>query len=152
MKKLLGLTMLLCFCPCVLHALEIHVGSIKTVKGRASIVRSSKPVAVMPGTRVYRNDTLKTGADGSLAMVFRDDTLLSIGPDSEIVVNEFLYSPAEGKLSLITRMLKGTAAYVSGIIGKLAPDSVRFETPVATIGLRGTRFAVRIEEDAAEKH
>jgi len=48
-------------------------------------------------------------------------------------------------------MLKGTAAFVSGIIGKLAPESVRFETPVATIGLRGTRFAVRIEEQAAEQ-
>jgi hypothetical protein len=84
-------------------------------------------------------------------MVFRDDTLLSIGPDSELVVNEFLYSPAEGKLSLVARMLKGTAAFVSGIIGKLAPESVRFETPVATIGLRGTRFAVRIEEQAAEQ-
>lgn len=148
--KLLVLTILLCVCPCSLNALETHVGSIKTVKGNASIIRSSKPVAVMLGTRVYRNDTLKTGANGSLAMVFRDDTLLSIGPDSEIVVNEFLYSPAEGKLSLITRMLKGTAAYVSGIIGKLAPESIRFETPVATIGLRGTRFAVRIEENGAE--
>ncbi len=152
MKKLLGLTMLLCLCPCALHALETHVGSIKTVKGSVSIVRGSKPVAVMPGTRVFRDDTLKTGPDGSLAMVFRDDTLLSLGHDSEIVVNEFLYSPAEGKLSIITRMLKGTAAYVSGIIGKLAPGSVRFETPVATIGLRGTRFAVRIEEDASDTH
>lgn len=150
MKILLVLAMVLWFCPCALNAMETHVGSIKTVKGDASIVRGSKPVAAMIGARVYRNDTLKTGSHGSLAMVFRDDTLLSIGPDSEIVVNEFLYSPAEGKLSLITRMLKGTAAYVSGIIGKLAPESVRFETPVATIGLRGTRFAVRIEEDGGE--
>jgi len=151
MKKVFAAAILLCICPCPLHALEKYAGSIKNVKGTAAIVRDSKPIAVTLGTRVYRNDTLKTGADGSLAMVFRDDTLLSIGPDSELVVNEFLYSPAEGKLSLVARMLKGTAAFVSGIIGKLAPESVRFETPVATIGLRGTRFAVRIEEQAAEQ-
>jgi len=151
MKKVFAAAFLLCLCPCPLHALETYAGSIKTVRGTATIVRGSQPIAVALGTRVYRNDTLKTGADGSLAMVFRDDTLLSIGPDSELVVNEFLYSPAEGKLSLVTRMLKGTAAFVSGIIGKLAPASVRFETPVATIGLRGTRFAVRIEEQAAEQ-
>jgi len=151
MKNVFVAAILLCLCPCPLHALEKYAGSIKTVKGTAAIVRGSKPIAVTLGTRVYRNDTLKTGADGSLAMVFRDDTLLSIGPDSELVVNEFLYSPAEGKLSLVARMLKGTAAFVSGIIGKLAPESVRFETPVATIGLRGTRFAVRIEEQAAEQ-
>jgi len=83
-KILLVLTMLPWLCPCMLNAMETHVGSIKTVKGDASIVRNSKPVAAVIGARVYRNDTLKTGAHGSLAMVFRDDTLLSIGPGSEI--------------------------------------------------------------------
>jgi hypothetical protein len=49
-------------------------------------------------------------------------------------------------MSLIARLAKGTMAYMSGIIGKLAPESVRFETPVATIGIRGTCFVVNAGE------
>ena len=127
------------------YAQDVPVGSIKTVKGTCSIVRGGKLVTTRIGTSVFRNDSLKTGADGSLAMVFRDDTLISIGPGSEVVINEFLYAPAEGKLSLVTRLLKGTAAYISGVIGKLSPESVRFETPAANIGIRGTKFVVKIE-------
>jgi len=146
MKKfrMLAAALAVCF-PLAVHAADAPVGSIKTVRGTAFILRDAKPVDTRAGTKVLRKDLLRTGADGAIAMIFRDDTLLSLGPDSELSVDEFLYSPAEGKLSLVTRMLKGTAAYVSGIIGKLSPESVRFETPVATIGIRGTRFAVSVE-------
>jgi len=48
------------------------------------------------GEKIYRMDALKTGRDGSLGVVFKDDTLLSIGPQSEIIISEFLFSPAEG--------------------------------------------------------
>jgi hypothetical protein len=81
-----------------------------------------------------------------LGVIFEDDTSLSIGPQSEIIISEFLFSPAEGKLSIVTRLLKGSAIYLTGLIGKLSPESVRFETPVANIGIRGTKFAVKIEE------
>jgi hypothetical protein len=79
-------------------------------------------------------------------VIFKDDTLLSIGPQSEIIISEFLFSPAEGKLSIVTRLLRGSAIYLTGIIGKLSPESVRFETPVANIGIRGTKFAVKMED------
>jgi len=127
-------------------AMEIPVGSIKIVKGSAVIVRPNQTLSAKIGEKIFQNDSLKTGADGSLGMVFKDDTLLSIGPNSEVVIREFLFSPGEGKFSLVTRMIKGTAAYLTGIITKLAPESVRFETPVATAGVRGTKFVVKIEE------
>jgi hypothetical protein len=47
---------------------------------------------------------------------------------------------------MLVRLSSGTMAYLSGLIGKLAPESVRFETPVATIGIRGTRFAMKVDE------
>lgn len=137
---------LLLLVPFTAKAVETPVGSIKTVKGTASIVRGNAAVETKSGTRVYRNDTLRTGSDGALSMVFRDDTLLSIGPGSELSVNEFLFSPGDGKLSIITRLLKGSAVYLSGIIARLSPESVRFETPVANIGIRGTMFAVKVED------
>jgi hypothetical protein len=144
--KLPAFIVFLClFFPCVTIASEIPVGSIKTVKGAATIIRNGNPVETKAGTRVLRNDSLKTGSDGAIGMIFRDDTLLSIGPDSKLDIREFLFSPGEGKLSFVARLLKGTAACISGIIGKLSPDSFRFETPVANIGIRGTKFAVKVE-------
>lgn len=146
MKKLVACVAAVCLlAPFLAYGIEIPVGSIKTVQGTASIIRNRIPVDTKAGTRIFRNDSLKTGSDGSLAMVFRDDTLLSIGPDSELAINEFLFSPAEGRLSFLTRLLRGTAACMTGIIGRLAPESFRFETPVANIGIRGTSFAVKVE-------
>lgn len=126
-------------------AADAPVGSIKAAHGTTTILRNMTAIEAKSGTRLFQNDLLKTGPDGTLAVVFRDDTLLSLGPDSEVAINEFLFSPAEGKLSIVTRLLRGTAAYMTGIIARLAPDSVRFETPVASIGVRGTMFAVKVD-------
>lgn len=123
------------------------VARVKTVKGPASIVRGQSVIPAVGNDKVFQGDMLKTGADGSLGVIFKDDTIISLGPNSELVVDVFLYAPAEGKLSIVTRMLKGTAAYISGIIAKLSPQSARFETPVATIGIRGTRLLVKVDGD-----
>ena len=123
------------------------VGRVKTVKGSASILRGQSSLPAVVNERVFQGDTLRTGPDGSLGMMLKDDTLLSLGPNSVVVVDQFLFAPAEGKLSLVTRMLRGTAVYFSGIIAKLSPQSVRFETPNASIGIRGTRFLVKVDED-----
>jgi len=146
MKRLLGyLVAVSLLAPFPVNALETTVASVKTVRGASSIIRDKAPVEAKNGTRVLRGDLLKTGSDGSMAIVFRDDTLLSLGPNSEVAITEFLFSPAEGKLSFVTKIVRGTAACMTGIIGKLSPQSVRFETPVANIGIRGTRFAVMVE-------
>ncbi|MGA7829314.1 MAG: FecR domain-containing protein [Geobacteraceae bacterium] len=131
--------------PYPAQASDTPVASIKMARGTSTIIRDKGPLQALKGSRIFQGDILKTGSDGSMSIVFRDDTRLSLGPDSEIVVTEFLFSPAEGKLSFITKLLKGTAACVTGIIGKLSPQSVRFETPVANIGIRGTKFAVMTE-------
>ena len=146
MKRLLGyLVAASLLAPFPVNALEATVASIKTVRGASSIIRDKVPVEAKNGTRVLRGDFLKTGSDGSMAIVFRDDTLLSLGPNSEVAITEFLFSPADGKLSFITKILRGTVACMTGIIGKLSPESIRFETPVANIGIRGTRFTVMVE-------
>ncbi len=147
MKWITGiLTLVFFLIPPISDALDTPVGSVKTIKGTASIIRQNQMIPAQVGDKILMGDSLKTGPEGSLGMIFKDDTLLSIGPQSEITISEFLFSPAERKLSIVTRLLKGTAAYLTGIIAKLSPESVRFETPVANIGIRGTKFAVKIED------
>ena len=134
-------------CATFAAASDGSVGRVKTVTGSASILRGQSSLPAVINERVFQGDTLRTGPDGSLGMLLKDDTSLSLGPNSVVVVDQFLFAPAEGKLSLVTRMLRGTAVYISGIIAKLSPQSVRFETPNATIGIRGTRFLVNVDED-----
>ena len=98
-----------------------------------------------PGDAVYENDELRTGADGRLGVTLKDDTRVSLGPNTEIALSEFKFSPAEGHLGLVLKILRGVAAFVTGQIARLQPDAVRIETPTSIIGIRGTHLAVRIE-------
>ena len=127
---------------------EFAVGYLKAISGTAQIVRQGENLEPRIGDKVFKNDVLRTGPNSSLGITFKDDTLLSLGPNSQVVVNDFAFSPAEGKLSFAARILKGTVVYLSGIIGKLAPDAARLQTPYANIGFRGTRVAVQIEGEA----
>jgi hypothetical protein len=128
-------------------AAESPVGTIKAVAGAVFVVRQGTASSPQPNEKVFRGDAFKTGADGSLGIMFVDDTSLSLGPNTHIIVEEFLFTPAKGELGFVARILRGTAAYLSGIIGKLSPESVRIETPVAVVGIRGTRLLVKIDDD-----
>jgi hypothetical protein len=92
-----------------------------------------------------RGDVVKTGDDGSAGLIFSDDTVISMGPHTEIAVEEYLFEPVEGKLGFITRIFKGTVSYLSGQIAKLSPESVKLQTPAATIGVRGTHVLVKVD-------
>jgi hypothetical protein len=90
-------------------------------------------------------DRVSTGADGKAGLLFEDDTVMSLGPKSALRIEDFRFQPAEKKLSFVARILQGTATYLSGQIGRLAPDLVRVETPHATIGMRGTHILVSVD-------
>ena len=120
-------------------------GRVKTVAGDAYIVRSGNTVPVQVGHEVFESDSVRTGAGGRVGLMLRDDTRVSIGPQSEVRVDAFRYAPAEGHLALALRFVQGVAVYVSGKIAKLAPDAVRLETPAAIVGVRGTTVAVKVE-------
>lgn len=135
----------LCSAPPVRAAEEI-VGSVKTLAGRASIARDGVPTPARLGFRLRPGDVLETGPDGRLGVILRDDSLISLGPSTTVSIERFLFAPAEGKIGLTARILRGTMAYLSGLIGRLAPESATFVTPVATIGVRGTHFAVQVLE------
>jgi len=128
------------------QAADDIAGYVKTVKGEASILRGKTLIPAQINQKISTSDVLKTGADSSLGVTLRDDTMIALGSNSEVVISEFDYSPAEGKMGLFTKLLKGCVEFASGIIGKLAPEKVKFSTPVGDIGLRGTRFAVLIAE------
>ena len=121
------------------------IAAVQKVSGTATVVRQGRAISAKIGLDLYQYDTLRTGSDGSIGVIFNDDTSLSLGPGSMLVIDEFVFAPKQGKYSIALRMIKGTVAYFSGLISKLAPDSAHIETPTASIGIRGTKFVARVE-------
>lgn len=124
------------------------IGYVKTVAGDASIVSGSKRTRAEAGRPLYEKDVLETGKDGALGATLKDNTLLSLGPNSRLALESYLLQPDRDAYSLITNITRGTVQYVSGLIAKLSPSSVKIKTPLATLGVRGTRLLVRV--DAAD--
>ena len=123
------------------------IGRLKEVAGTATIVSGEQTRPARPGEPIYLLDVVETAGDGSLGIVFTDESRLSIGPDTRLTVDEYVYAPARGEASFVTRIVRGTLLYVSGLIAKVAPGSSRVDTPVGTLGIRGTRFLVKLVEE-----
>jgi hypothetical protein len=121
-------------------------GRVKVASGAAFVVRDGRAIPATPGQVVLEADVLRTGSDGRLGVTLNDDTRVSLGPASEVRVDRFTYGAADGGMAVALRFVRGVAAYVSGRIAKLSPDSVRLETPAAIVGVRGTTLAIRVDE------
>ena len=130
--------------PC-LAAGGDHVGIIKLLAGDVTIERNGSPIKATVNMKILKGDLVRTGTDGKAGMIFEDDTLISMGPDSRISIDNFLFKPSDKSFSFIARIIHGTASYISGQIAKLAPAFVRIETPQATVGLRGTHVLVKVD-------
>lgn len=127
------------------RAEDNSLGFIKRVSGRADVIANGNAIAAEPGMPVYLNNSLKTGKDGSVGLTFKDNTVISLGPDTEVVIDEYLYAPAKDQLKLTANLLQGTLHYISGVIAKLRPEAVSVITPSGVIGVRGTRFLAKAE-------
>ncbi len=125
-------------------------GMVKVSKGQVSIERSGEKLPATVGTMVMVSDKLRTGRDGSVGVTLRDNTLLSAGPNSLLVIDQFAFdnTTQDGKMSIHIR--QGTLSVASGRIAKRTPESVDFHTPTSVLGVRGTEFVVEVEGDGDE--
>lgn len=120
---------------------------VKIVEGEASITSESAVLPAKPGMPLYLGNIIKTGANGSLGLTFKDNTVMSLGPDTEVTIDEYLYAPANDELKLSAKLVRGTLHFISGVIAKLKPEAVSVKTPAGIIGVRGTRFLAKAEAE-----
>jgi hypothetical protein len=99
------------------------------------------------GDPLYEKDTLATGADGGIGITFTDNTALSMGPNSEVALEEYKFDSSNFNGAMLTEMRKGTLSMVSGDIARSSPGAMKVKTPTAILGVRGTRFAVQVGSD-----
>lgn len=121
-----------------------YIGQVKVSKGTVHIERDGQRLPVSEGTKVKQSDKVVTAADGSVGITFSDNTLISAGPDSVIVIDRYAFNSTTHDGAFDASVKKGTLSVVSGKIAKQSPEAMKVKTPAAILGVRGTEFLVRV--------
>jgi hypothetical protein len=97
------------------------------------------------GDFIYRSDLVQTGADGKIGLTFTDGTAFNISSNARMELNEFVYDPNSKSNSTLFSLTKGSFTFVAGNVAKTG--SMKVDTPVGTMGIRGTTPHVEISDD-----
>lgn len=125
------------------------IGQVKSAAGSVQIERDGKLIAAPVGFTIMQSDKLVTGADGSIGVTFLDNSLISAGPNSVLVLERYHYDPTTAAGRFDASLKKGTIAVVSGKMVKQRPESMQIRTPATVMGVRGTEFVVRVEDSGS---
>jgi len=132
------------------------IGKVLTATGiariehtAAVIVQAKLPTSGVEQTKagdlVYRGDVIQTGADGALGVVFGDGTSFNVSRNARMEVNEFVYDPKGSSNSTLVSLTKGTFTFIAGNVAHTG--SMKVDTPIGTMGIRGTAPRVEILEN-----
>ncbi len=123
-----------------------NVGEIGQIKGSGVLERDGDIVIEgSAGVGVQSMDEAVT-ANGTMRIDFIDETRVELTEQSRLVIDEFVYDPANDVGSLSMKASLGTVRYASGQIAKKYKQNVKIRTPSATIGVRGTDFIMVVDE------
>lgn len=128
----------------------VVTGSVKIERSAAVALLASLPPSdgpVRSGDAVYIGDVIETGPDGKAGITFSDGTAFNVSSNARMVLDEFIYDPNGKSNATVFSLTKGTFTMVAGQVAKTG--SMRVETPVATLGIRGTTPHVEIADDGS---
>ena len=92
------------------------------------------------GDKIYLNETIVAGAGSGTQILLLDQSTFTIGEDSEVVMDTFIFDPATNDGKIVASVKQGSLKVISGLISKKDPDSLTVEVPEGTLGSRGTEF------------
>ncbi|WP_345970844.1 FecR domain-containing protein [Sulfurimonas sp. HSL1-6] len=140
MKQIL----LLCLISITLWSAE-SVAVLDNLKNEVGIRRGGDVITPSgSGEELYRGDIIFTGSDGALSILFNDGSTVALGNKSVLKIDDYLFEPSQKKYRFDLFLKEGSAIVETGKIGKVSPKSVTFRVPEGTIGVRGTRFFVKV--------
>jgi hypothetical protein len=121
-----------------------HVGAVIV---QANVPGESTQTKI--GDPVYLGDVVRTGADSRVGINFVDGTSFNLSSNTRMTLDEYVYEPAGKSNSTIFSLTKGTFVFVAGQVAKTG--DMKIETPVATMGVRGTTPHVEISDDGTTR-
>jgi hypothetical protein len=129
-----------------LPACAADVGRIKVARGTVTVERAGVTMPAPVGMRLQASDTIRIGDDASVGITMDDDSLLSAGPNTVLMLDRYAFDPTTNQGRLDAALNKGTLSVISGRIAKQSPDAMTVRTPTAVLGVRGTTFVVYVNE------
>lgn len=140
LRVLLALLLL----PTVAYA---EIGSVESLKGNIDIDRNNSVMTGGAKSPIMSMDTVITKSESEAKLKFKDDTVVRITPNSRLLIDDFVYDPNQSDASKVAlKATLGTIRYASGQIARNDPQKVAITTPTATISVRGTDFAMTVDE------
>ena len=133
------------------------IGKVMSVTGTvhiehptASIILANLPTGndnTKVGDLVYRNDAIETGSDGAVSIVFTDGTSFNVSKNAKMSVDNFVYDPKGNSNSALFNLTKGTFTFIA--VNVAHTGDMKVNTPVGTMGIRGTAPRVEILDDGS---
>jgi hypothetical protein len=120
------------------------------VLGVASGTISNGLKELKTGDKVYLGDTILSGTNSGAQLLLLDQSTFTIGSDSEVVMDKFIYDPKNSDGKIVSTVKKGSLKIISGLISKKNPDNLKVEVPEGTLGSRGTEFQTIVDKKANE--
>ncbi|MFH1804941.1 MAG: FecR domain-containing protein [Pseudomonadota bacterium] len=117
-----------------------QAGVSAAVKGTVELAAAAGAVGrkVESGEAIYLGDLITSSAESGMQILLMDETVFTIGPNSEIAIDDFVYDPATGNGRLTASMTRGVMRFVTGQVAQNNPSSMNINLPVGSIGIRGT--------------
>ena len=127
------------------------IGRVDAVEGKVEVTRTNGVTEqVEQNTDIFQGDIIVTHDGANIGISFIDDSIFSVGENGRMVIDEMVYDPVTHDGSFNTSVLQGVFSFVSGQIAKSSPDAMTLTTPVATIGIRGTKVAGVAAQEGTE--
>jgi VCBS repeat-containing protein len=123
---------------------ESHViGHVTKLVGSATVMRNGVSIILTMGDNVEKGDVVQTSADSRLGITFIDGTVFGLSSNARMVLNEMVYDPNGSDNHSLLSLVSGTITFVAGDTAK--HGDMKVDTPVATMGIRGTAVLVEID-------
>ncbi len=119
------------------------IGHVTKLTGTATIVRNGVSIILNNGDNVEKGDVVQSGSDSTLGITFIDGTVFGLSSNARMVLNEMVYDPNGSNNSSLISLVAGTISFVAGETAK--HGDMKVDTPVATMGIRGTAVLVEID-------
>jgi len=123
------------------------IATVIAIRGRITATSpkdTTRPLAI--NGSLYKGDTIKTGSRGRMQIMFIDNSIINLGRNTEMVIEEFIYDKKNKKGALVTNVKEGVFRVMGGAISKIAPQNFKTKTPTATIGIRGSMYAGEVRQ------
>ena len=116
------------------------VGRVNKAINEVQVISASGAVAATIGTQVRMKEELRTGAGARLQVIFRDNTVLTLGENARVTIDRYVYDPERGIGEAALQAAAGAFRYATGRMKNLKDKNILVATPVAQIAVRGTEF------------